>query len=116
MGKLTTHILDTSLGVPASNVAIELYRIHTDRFMKLNQTYSNADGRTNAPMLDEHDFIEGCYELRFYVGDYFNKRESELAEPLFLDVIPIRFSMSSGQHYHVPLLVSPWAYSTYRGS
>lgn len=114
MGRLTTHVLDTANGRPAAGVTIELYR--DGESAPLATAVTNADGRTDAPLLDAGDWRPGRYELRFHVGDYFATRAAAGGEPPFLDRIPIRFGMSGDAHYHVPLLVSPWSYSTYRGS
>lgn len=112
-GKLTTHVLDTAQGCPAAGMTIELWRC--DRLLKTSLT--NADGRTNGPLLIDDELIVGGYELRFSVGDYFRQHFSQLPEPLFLETIPIQFGIADATaHYHVPLLCSPWSYSTYRGS
>lgn len=117
MGRLSTHVLDLVSGTPAAGVAIELHRLAPDGGRQhLSSHRTNADGRTDAPLLSGADFVGGTYELVFHVGDYFRKRGTPLAEPAFLDVVPLRFSMEADGHYHVPLLCSPWAYSTYRGS
>lgn len=118
MGKLTTHILDTANGCPAAGVQVELYRLLADGGRELvRQVHTNADGRCDAPLLAEDSIQVGSWELVFYAGDYFRARDAALAEPLFLDVIPLRFAIADpAAHYHVPLLVSPWSYSTYRGS
>jgi 5-hydroxyisourate hydrolase len=116
-GKLTTHILDTAHGQPAGQVKLELWVIDPvggNRLIK--QTHTNADGRTDEPLLSELPIV-GCYELLFDIGDYFARFPIGLPDPPFLDQIPIRFHISDANaHYHVPLLVSPWSYSTYRGS
>jgi 5-hydroxyisourate hydrolase len=114
-GKLSTHILDTAQGRPASNVAIDLWRIDSqDNRTHLKSTRTNQDGR--APLLLDDELQVGIYELVFAIGDYFAAQQ-ELPEPNFLNEIPIRFGIADvTAHYHVPLLVSPWAYSTYRGS
>ena len=116
-GKLTTHVLDTAQGCPAANLTIELWAIDLSGERTLLKTVqTNADGRTDAPLLIEDAFKAGVYELVFQVGAYF-AQQSELPEPMFLDRVPIQFGIASLEaHYHVPLLVSPWAYSTYRGS
>ena len=112
MGKLTTHVLDTALGKPAAGLKIEVWG---EKLIKTIHT--NADGRADGPLLEGDALKVGHYELRFFAGDYLRNAGQELAEPLFLDVIPIRFGISdAGQHYHVPLLLSPFGYSTYRGS
>ena len=112
MGKLTTHVLDTALGKPAAGLKIEVWR---DALLKTIVT--NSDGRADAPLLEGAAFETGHYELRFFAGDYLRGLDLNLAEPLFLDVIPIRFGIAvADQHFHVPLLLSPFGYSTYRGS
>ena len=112
MGRLTTHVLDTAQGKPAAGLKIELWGEHL-----LKTVYTNADGRADAPLLEGAALKVGHYELRFFAGDYLRAQNLNLVEPLFLDVIPIRFGASdAGQHYHVPLLLSPFGYSTYRGS
>jgi len=112
MGRLSTHILDTSAGRPAAGVRIVLRR--DDEV--LADTRTNADGRTEKPLLEGAAFRTGTYELTFHVGDYFRDRGVPLADPPFLDLVPLRFSIAEDTHYHVPLLVSPFGYSTYRGS
>jgi hydroxyisourate hydrolase len=108
---LTTHVLDTALGRPAAGVEIMLLRGGDE----LARAVTNADGRTDAPLLDP--LPAGVYELRFAVGGYLRAAGHALTDPPFLDVVPVRFGIASaGAHHHVPLLVSPWAYSTYRGS
>ena len=117
MGFLTTHVLDTASGKPAANMNIELYRIEDGRPVHLKSVVTNDDGRVDGPILSEGEFATGTYELRFFAGDYLRKLNIDLQEPLFLDTIPIRFGMAqAGSHYHVPLLISPFGYSTYRGS
>ncbi len=117
MGRLTTHILDTMHGRPAAGVAIRLLRIAADRRERLVAVRSNADGRVDAPLLDGSAFVAGAYELEFAIGDYFAAAGVMLPEPRFLDVVTIRFGIAEPDaHYHVPLLVSPYGYSTYRGS
>lgn len=115
MAKLTTHVLDTAHGCPGGGIAIELYRLEPRRTL-IATAVTNADGRTDQPILDQADWQKGLYELHFSVGDYFAGRRVELSDPPFLDDVVIRFSLSTDEHYHVPLLVSPWSYSTYRGS
>ncbi len=108
-GRLTTHVLDTASGRPAAGVEIELARLDGDRREVLGTTTTNDDGRTDAPLL-EADLAAGEYELTFAVGPYFGGDG-------FLDRVPVRFTIADADaHYHVPLLVSPWSYSTYRGS
>lgn len=117
MGKLTTHVLDTANGQPAAGMAIDLFRIEGERRTFLTSTVTNDDGRGDAPMLEGPGFTPGAYELVFYVGDYFAGKGQGGEEPRFLGEVPIRFGISDeGAHYHVPLLVAPFAYSTYRGS
>jgi 5-hydroxyisourate hydrolase len=117
-GKLTTHILDLSIGKPASGVLVELWQVDSDnqfQFLLTNRT--NEDGRVNQPLLDGADMKIGIYEIRFHVGDYFRKHGTLLGDPSFLDCVPVRFGISEpASHYHVPLLISPGGYSTYRGS
>jgi 5-hydroxyisourate hydrolase len=116
-GRLTTHVLDTARGKPAAGVKIALYRVSGNSHRKIAETVTNADGRTDAPMLAGKDFTEGSYELVFFAGDYLRASGQAGEGVLFLDQIPIRFGVpDAGQHYHVPLLISPFAYSTYRGS
>ena len=115
MGNLTTHILDTANGRPAEKVAIRLYSNSGERAL-LAATLTNADGRSDAPLLDGDAMLTGSYELEFDVGPYFAAQGAALSDPPFLDTVVIRFSVLAEQHYHVPLLVSPWSYSTYRGS
>ncbi|MDX7950129.1 hydroxyisourate hydrolase [Lichenihabitans sp. Uapishka_5] len=118
MPRLSTHVLDTASGRPAAGVALVLSRFSDGRHRTvLLQTVTNADGRTDAPLLGGEALQPGLYELAFHVGDYFRQQGVVLPEPAFLDVVPIRFGIADPQgHYHVPLLVSPWSFSTYRGS
>ena len=116
MGRLTTHVLDTAQGCPAANVAVALYSIGASRQL-LKQDKTNADGRLDNPILDVDEFNPGTYELVFQAGAYFRSFISDLPDPLFVDEVVIRFGIADVEsHYHVPLLVSPWSYSTYRGS
>jgi 5-hydroxyisourate hydrolase len=115
MGRLTTHILDTAHGRPAGNVAIRLYALDGDRSL-ITSVVSNGDGRTDEPLLDGDAMQTGSYELEFDIGTYFSAQGVTLDDPAFLDTVVIRFSMQAGERYHVPLLASPWSYSTYRGS
>ncbi|MFW6077232.1 MAG: hydroxyisourate hydrolase [Hyphomicrobiales bacterium] len=115
MGRLTTHILDTASGRPAAGLVVELWRGDSAECLKTVTT--NADGRLDGPILEGDALTAGTYELRFRAGDYLRALGLELAEPAFLDVIPVRFGIAdAAQHYHVPLLLSPYGYSTYRGS
>ena len=118
MAGLTTHILDTSIGRPAAGVEIELHAVGANGARTLvARARTNADGRTEAPLLSAAEARVGTYELSFHVGAYFRDRGAPMAEPPFLDVVPIRFAVADpGAHYHVPLAVTPWSYSTYRGS
>lgn len=118
MGKLTTHVLDTALGRPAAGLVVVLYRLEEDgRRTPVARARTNPDGRLDAPMLEGGSFTEGLYELDFHAGDYLRRQGVELGAPPFLDGIPIRFGVSDPEaHYHVPLLLSPYGYSTYRGS
>ena len=116
-GYLTTHVLDTARGQPAAGLTIALYRVSGNSHRKIAETVTNADGRTDSPILPAGTFKPGTYELVFFAGDYLRALGLEADEPLFLDQIPIRFGMSDPEaHYHVPLLLSPFGYSTYRGS
>lgn len=116
-GYLTTHVLDTARGMPAAGLRITLHRIAGGRAEKLAEMLTNADGRTDAPILPSSGFTTGTYELVFHAGDYLRATGQAGAEPLFLDEVPIRFGISdAAAHYHVPLLLSPYGYATYRGS
>lgn len=116
MGRLTTHVLDTARGVPAAGVEVALYRVDPE-LHELARGRTNADGRLDQPILADDEFIVGVYELVFQAGDYFRASAAGLAEPLFVDEVVLRFGINDcTQHFHVPLLVSPFAYSTYRGS
>lgn len=114
-GYLTTHVLDTALGRPAAGLAIDLHRIEGGERTHLRRVATNADGRTDGPILPEADWAPGTYELVFHAGPYLRAAGAALSDPPFLDVIPIRFGMAAG-HTHVPLLLSPHGYATYRGS
>lgn len=117
MGRLTTHVLDTSLGRPGEGMAITLDRIEGAHRTRLAAVVTNSDGRAEKPLLEGEAFAVGTYELTFAAGNYFDAAGVKLPDPKFLDDIVIRFGISSaGQHYHVPLLLSPFGYSTYRGS
>ena len=115
-GFLPTHVLDTAKGCPAEGLVIRLYRLAASGREEIVELVTNADGRTDTPILPQSDFVKGTYELVFHAGDYLRASGQAAAEPLFLDVVPIRFGMSEDDHYHVPLLLSPHGYSTYRGS
>lgn len=117
MAGLSTHILDTSSGRPGAGIRIQLHSLHNGQRALVGEHLSNEDGRVDQPLLTEQSATSGQYELTFFVGDYFRAKGTPLAEPAFLDDVVLRFAISDPtQHYHVPLLVSPWAYSTYRGS
>ena len=115
---LTTHVLDIARGRPAQSMRVELYEFDGDGARRLLvDVATNADGRTDKPLIGATDAHVGCFELIFHAGDYFRSEGMKLVEPPFLDVVPIRFAVADpAAHYHVPLLVSPWSYSTYRGS
>lgn len=115
-GYLTTHVLDTARGLPAAEMTIELYRLSGTARTLLTTMQTNADGRTDTPILPKDSFATGTYELVFHAGAYLDRIGTPPEDPRFLDVIPIRFGMSQADHYHVPLLLSPFGYSTYRGS
>ena len=115
MTKLTTHCLDTFSGKPANGVKVEVYLI-SGKKVKLNSTTLNNNGRSDKPLLEGANFKEGEYEIVFFIGDYF-KKLTNLPKIPFLNEVVVRFGVSKAdEHYHVPLLVSPWSYSTYRGS
>lgn len=115
-GYLTTHVLDTARGCPAKGLRIELFRIDGAARTLIRTLETNADGRTNEQILPEAEFATGEYELVFHAGDYLDATGTPPESPRFLSIIPIRFGMSEAAHYHVPLLLSPFGYSTYRGS
>ena len=112
MPHLTTHVLDTASGQPAAGVRVVLRRDGA----VIAEATTNADGRVDKPLLDGDAFKPGQYEIAFHVGDYFRRTGMALAEPAFLDVIPVRFGVAAGRDCHLPLLISPYGYSTYRGS
>ena len=119
MGRLTTHVLDTMAGAPAAGLAIELWAIPEpdEDARRLAAVVTNSDGRTDAPLLEGEALAAGRYELRFRAGEYLRARHRIEADPIFLDVVPVRFGIADPtQHYHVPLLLSAYGYSTYRGS
>lgn len=116
MGRLTTHVLDTATGKPAAGLKIELFLLDGG-MVYLKTVHTNTDGRVDGPLLEGVALVHGHYELRFHAGDYMRAMGVDLPEPAFLDIIPIRFGIANAsQHYHVPLLLSPYGYSTYRGS
>ncbi|MEA2801421.1 MAG: 2-oxo-4-hydroxy-4-carboxy-5-ureidoimidazoline decarboxylase [Rhodospirillaceae bacterium] len=116
-GRLSTHVLDTHAGRPAVGIAIELYEFAGERAHRIATAVTNADGRTDKPLIGDRPLPIGRYELRFAMGNHFRSRGIETADPPFLDIVPLRFSIAEPEgHYHVPLLCTPWSYSTYRGS
>jgi 5-hydroxyisourate hydrolase len=116
-GRLTTHVLDTTAGRPAAGVSVSLFRLNGGEREAVISTKTNADGRCDAPLLEGNQMTAGLYELCFHVADYFGGHNIDLSDPPFLDVVPIRFGIGDASaHYHVPLLISPYGYSTYRGS
>jgi 5-hydroxyisourate hydrolase len=117
MGKLSTHVLDTMHGGPAAGVAIELHSMASGSPQLIKKTVTNADGRTDSPLLSDAEVARGKYRLVFHIGDYFRSRGANLPDPSFLDVVTVDFGIAeNGGSYHVPLVCSPWTYSTYRGS
>lgn len=116
-GRLSTHVLDTHAGRPAVGISVQLYEFAGERAHRIATATTNADGRTDAPLIGGRPLPVGRYELRFAVGDHFRSRGIEQGDPPFLDIVPLRFSIAEPEgHYHVPLLCTPWSYSTYRGS
>ncbi len=115
MGRITTHVLDTAAGKPAAGLKVTLSRIE-GAAQTIATGVTNSDGRVDKPLLDGAAFQTGTYEIAFHVGDYFRAAGVAMPTPSFLDVVPVRFGVAEEGHYHVPLLVSPYAYSTYRGS
>jgi hydroxyisourate hydrolase len=115
---LTIHVLDTTRGMPAAGVRVELSMVEPNGRLRLLRTVTtNTDGRTDGPLLAEGEMTPGRYELCFHVGAYFRSTGLALADPPYLDQVPVRFAIADPEaHYHVPLLVSPWSYATYRGS
>jgi 2-oxo-4-hydroxy-4-carboxy-5-ureidoimidazoline decarboxylase len=116
-GRLSTHVLDTHIGKPAPGVAIRLFEIGASARGLITETTTNSDGRTDKPLMGGAPLRAGTYEIEFAIGAYFGARGVPAASPAFLDVVPIRFGIAEPEgHYHVPLLATPWSYSTYRGS
>ncbi|MDH0300239.1 MULTISPECIES: hydroxyisourate hydrolase [unclassified Pseudomonas] len=117
MGRLTTHVLDAAHGCPGSSIKVELYRVEGQQLELVNTALTNSDGRVDAPLLQGDDYRTGVYQLQFSAGDYYRARGVTLPDTAFLDVVVLRFGIDEKQeHYHVPLLISPYSYSTYRGS
>lgn len=117
MGRLSTHVLDTTNGKPAAGLQIDFSVRDGDGYRLVKTVHTNGDGRTDEPLLNSDGMATGRYQLVFHVADYFREHGVTLTEPPFLEEVPIRFAISDpALHYHVPLLVTPWSYSTYRGS
>jgi 5-hydroxyisourate hydrolase len=117
MGRLTTHVIDTAHGTPAAGLAVTLLRRDGERYVEVLATTTNADGRCDGPLLEGGALTAGRYRLLFRAGDYFRRRGVALPEPPFVDEVTVDFGIADAAgHYHVPLLVSPWSYATYRGS
>jgi 5-hydroxyisourate hydrolase len=117
MGRLTTHVLDAAHGCPGSAIRIDLYRVEGERLEKIAEALTNSDGRCDAPLLQGGDYRSGVYQLQFSAGDYYRAKGVKLGDQAFLDEVVLRFGIDASQdHYHVPLLISPYSYSTYRGS
>jgi len=117
MGRLTTHVLDTAAGRPAAGMRIELFRISGESRARVAEAVTNADGRCDAPLLEGDAFAPGVYEIVFHAGAYLDAQGADLPEPKFLSDVPVRFGVAGADaHFHVPLLLSPFGYSTYRGS
>ena len=117
MGRLSTHVLDTTKGRPGADVAIEVARLEGGAWRVLKSVRTNADGRTDEPLLAGEALTVGTYMLSFSVGDYFKAQGASVSDPPFLDVVPLRFTVADANaNYHVPLVATPWSYSTYRGS
>lgn len=116
MGKLTTHVLDTASGRPAAGMRIDFAAVGADGVRHIATVHTNGEGRTDSPLMADAAMRAGTYELTYHVADYFRARGLLLAEPPFLDRVPLRFGIADpAEHYHVPLLCSAWSYSTYRG-
>ena len=113
---LTTHVLDTAHGVPAAGMRVELFAIEDDKRTLAAAAVTNSSGRCDSPLLAGDEFRTGVWELVFHTAEYFTGQGLELPDPPFLDRVSLRFGIAAAEHYHVPLLVSPWSYSTYRGS
>jgi 5-hydroxyisourate hydrolase len=117
MSRLTTHVLDTAHGKPGQGIEVVLYKIVDNQRTLLLSKTTNSDGRCDGPLLEGDAFQAGLYELDFHIGSYFTRMGVQLPQPAFLDVVTLRFGVADAtQHYHVPLVASPWSYSTYRGS
>jgi len=114
MPRLTTHVLDTTSGKPAGGLRVVLRRV--DEPAIVAEALTNAEGRLDRPLLEGATFVPGNYELTFHVGDYYRAQKVATADPAFLDLVPVRFGLAGGRDYHVPILIQPYGYSTYRGS
>ena len=113
---LTTHVLDTAHGIPAAGMRVELFAIEGGKRTLVTAAVTNSSGRCERPLLEDGEACAGVWELVFHVAEYFAAQQVALPEPPFLDQVNLRFGIAAAEHYHVPLLVSPWSYSTYRGS
>ncbi len=117
MAGLSTHVLDTAQGTPAAGVRIELFEVAGEQRTLICETVTNLDGRTDAPLIGAEEMRASAFEIVFHVGAYFASHAPAASQPGFLDIVPVRFTIADpSQHYHVPLLASPWSYTTYRGS
>ena len=116
MGAVTTHVLDTAQGKPGAGIRVDLYAIYAEERRLVRSVFTNHDGRCDAPLLDGDAFQIGEWELVFHIGAYFAQKGLSLPHTPFLQHVPVRFGIAADAHYHVPLLVSPWGYTTYRGS
>lgn len=117
MGRLSTHVLDTANGQPAAGMRIDFLERSGGHYILIKTLHTNADGRTDEPVLKDTEMRAGEFELSFHVADYFRRRGTSLTKPPFIDQVPVRFGIPDpSAHYHVPLLCTPWSYSTYRGS
>jgi 5-hydroxyisourate hydrolase len=117
MGHLSTHVLDTANGRPAAAVRIDLYRLMDGAWAALSSIITNRDGRTDKPLLQGAEFTSGKYRIEFHVGEYFRKTGAALPDPPFFEIVPVQIGIADASlHYHVPLLCTPWSYTTYRGS
>tara|TARA_Y100000746_G_C15435973_1_gene420644 strand:- start:108 stop:461 length:354 start_codon:yes stop_codon:yes gene_type:complete len=116
VGFITTHVLDTALGLPGSGITVELFKVNSDTSVLINSAITNSDGRLDSPILSKENFVLGQYELLFNVKNYFERQSLLGKKEAFFDIIPVRCCINSVTHYHIPLLLSPFGYSTYRGS
>ena len=117
MGRISTHILDTAAGTPAAGVRIDVSALNDGQWQLLKTVHTNTDGRTDEPLLSGDELQVGQFQLEFHIGDHYRRGGIALPDPLFIDRVPLRFGVADvNENYHVPLLASPWSYSTYRGS